>query len=280
MEHVGKRNPILSTAGAILLEPHPEDSRESIDEHSLVLAGLNSVFDLQQFKIPRRPLSLGKIPGHEALLLVEDRGVPRVTDLPIRFPGSNYRLPAELGQFESLVQRIANFESRINPRIHDEYYAYLTVHQGFVEAGARQRPSPCHVDGFQGARFPIKERCNHSYVISNAVPTNYYVQPFDLDQLDISKHNVFWELNRQVELANAVHVWQPEPYELILMDCYCVHRGAVAANRVWRTFVRISFEVRKFDHIDNTHNPLFAYDWPLEDRHIEKLGLTLWQPSS
>lgn len=270
--------PLLSADGAIFIDPNPDESKEPIDLASPVIAGLNSIFDLGQFKLARRPFSLGRLSVVEAELLVADRQVPKITDLPIKFPGSNIRLPGVYAQFAPTVRRIANFERRVNPRCYDEYYCYLTVQQGWVKAGLRQRPSPCHVDGFQGRRVRPKVRCNHSYVVSNAVPTIYHVQPFDLDHLDEARHNFFWEMNRQVELVNGVNAWTPSNNEIVLMDCYCVHRGGVALVDVFRTFVRISFEVRIFDHIDNGHNPLFAYDWPLVDRHIEKLGLSIWQP--
>lgn len=268
----------LSIEGAIFLDAHPSDSQEPIDRQSPVIQCVNSMFDLAQFKRPRRPHSLGVLPADVSGLLVQDLGAHKISDLPIKFPGSNFRIPGRYAQCVPLIHRIANFEQRLNPTCFDEYFCYLTFHQGWVEKGKRQRPSPCHVDGFQGARFRPKVRCNHSYVVSNAVPTVYHEQGFDLDHLDDAKHNFFWEMNRQVELAGGKHAWMPVDNELVLMDCYCVHRGGEAVERVWRTFVRVSFEVRIFDHVDNGKNPLFAYDWPLVDRHIEKLGLAIWQP--
>ncbi len=276
-ERKDKSSSLFSVDGAILLDGYGEQSREPIDVNSPVIADLNSVFDIRRFRIPRRPTSLGMLSTHEAGLMIADFVPGKVTDLPIKFPNTGFRIPREFGQFGPLIQRIANFERRINPR-YDEYYCYLTVHQALVARGLRQRPSPCHVDGFQGARWQPKVPCNHSYVVSNALPTVYHAQAFELDHLDDAKHNFFHELNRQVEVNGGAHWWQPQSNELVLMDCYCVHQGACATEDVWRTFVRVSFEVRIFDHMDNGHNPLFTYDWPLVDRHIGKLGLSIWSP--
>jgi hypothetical protein len=270
--------PPLSRDGGIVFWAEPDASAETIDLHSPVIQCLNTTFDLAQFKSPRRPFSLGVLPADEAALLNADLGAPRVTDMPVRMPGSPFRVPRELAQVVPVLKRSANFERRINLRCFDEYYCYVTFQQGWVLPGKAQRPSPCHVDGFQGARWRPKRRCNHSYTIASELPTMFFEQPIDLDALDDSRHNFFLEMDRQVSITGGAHAWQPQPNELVLMDCYCVHHGAVATIKVWRTFVRISWEVRIFDHVDNTHNPLFLYDWPLADRHIQGLNLVAWTP--
>jgi hypothetical protein len=81
-----------------------------------------------------------------------------------------------------------------------------------------------------------------------------------------------------VALTNSQFVWQPESYELVLMDCYCVHRGVEAKQRLFRTWVRLSFEVRIFDRLGNAHNPLFSYDWAMVPRDIEELNLEAFDP--
>jgi len=63
------------------------------------------------------------------------------------------------------------------------------------------------------------------------------------------------------------------------MDCYSVHRGDVAPERVYRTWIRLSFEVRIFDRLGNAHNPLFNYDWEMVPRDIEALGLVPFDPN-
>jgi hypothetical protein len=58
-----------------------------------------------------------------------------------------------------------------------------------------------------------------------------------------------------------------------MIDAYTVHRGTEATEATFRTWMRLSFEVRKFDRLGNAHNPLFAYDWAMVPRDIEGLGL-------
>lgn len=272
--------PQFSSEGGVCFEGVAELNTAPIPTDSPIVQTLNEPFNLAHFKTPRRPVSLGILPPEERKILRRSNGAPRTLDMPIKFPGSDFRIPKELAAYAPIIRRVANFERAVNPRCYDEYYCYLTIDMGMVDPGQLQREAPCHVDGFQGARWQPKVRGNHTYTVSNAIPTNYYVQPFDFDELDESKHDFFWEMNYQVAATNSAHAWQAENYELTMMDCYSVHRGSQADHRVFRTFVRISFEVRVFDRLGNAHNPLFAYDWPMVPRDIEALKLVPFHSDS
>ena len=278
--------PILSSEGPDI-EPHLGSAQRSeapfIDADlpslppSPILESLNRPFDLAQFLIPRAPLSLGFLPEDQRTAFARP-GMPRTLDLPIKFPGSAFRLPAEFAQLAPVVQWVADWEARINPACYDEYYCYLTVDQGRVRPGMLQREAPCHVDGFQGARWQPKVRANHTYTLTDKLPTVYYPQPFDFSALDEAKHNFFWEMNRQVALTRSAHAVRPAPFELTLMDAYTVHRGDEAREETERTWVRLSFEVRVFDRLGNAHNPRFRYRWDMVPRDIEGLGLVAFDP--
>lgn len=268
--------PSFTSAEGVALQPHPEENQAPIPPEAPILQTLNTVWDVRNFLTPRRPVSLGVLPPD--IHSVFAPGMPRTLDMPIKFPGSDFRLPMEFVQLSPLVQQIADYEAAVNSDCYDEYYCYLTVDQGQVAAGKLQREAPCHVDGFQGARWNPKVRCNHTYTVSDKLPTIYYVQPFHLEQLDEAKHNFFWEMNRQVAQTNSAYAWQPDPYELTLMDCYTVHRGGEAPEPMFRTFLRFSFEVRIFDRLGNAHNPMFRYNWPMVPRDIEGLNLTAFDP--
>ncbi len=250
-----------------------------LPEDSPVLQDLGTVWDLEQFKRPRRPVQLGLVPEAERARIAAP-GMPRTLDLPIKFPGSAYRVPREFLQLHWLIQRVADLEARFNPRCHDEFYCYMTVDQGTVPAGNLQREAPCHVDGFQGARWTPKQRINHTYTLTDCLPTVYYEQPFDFSALDPARHNVFWEMNRQVAATRSAHAWRAAPWELTIMDAYTVHRGAPAPIETQRVWVRLSFEVRVFDRLGNAHNPLFRYAWEMVPRDIEGLGLVAWDPDT
>lgn len=242
-------------------------------EHPIV-ADLNSVWDNHKFMTPRTPISLGMMTEAErAVFSTPD--LPRVLDMPIKFPGSNFRIPKAYEQFRGVIERIAHYEAALNATSMDEYYCYLTVDQSWVEPDTLQREAPCHVDGFQGARQE-KTKINHTYVVTDQVPTSYYVQPFDLAHLDETKHNFFWEMNKIVAEDNSAHAWQPAVNEINLIDAYTVHRGSEATERVYRTWIRLSFEVRVFDRLGNAHNPLFSYDWEMVPRDIEGLNLVAY----
>jgi hypothetical protein len=64
------------------------------------------------------------------------------------------------------------------------------------------------------------------------------------------------------------------------MDANCVHRGSEATELTFRTWIRLSFEVRKFDRLGNAHNPMFQYDWPMVKRDIESLNLVAYDETS
>lgn len=272
--------PTLSAENPIIFSPCASNNKIVIPTDHLVITDLNKPFDLKHFKNPRKPISLGILPDSMAQEMAADRGVDRTLDMPILMPGTDVRLPGRFGQIEPLLRLIFDYEAAINPQFYKEYYCYLTFDQRFVKAGTLQREAPCHVDGFQGARWKPKHRGNHSYTISNLFPTAYYPQVFDFDQLDDTKHNFFWEMNRQVALTNSANVWYPQPFELTLMDCYSVHRGTEATYDALRVFIRVSFETRIFDRLGNAHNPLFDYEWEMVPRDIEQLNLVAFDETS
>lgn len=265
--------PKLSSSGfEIVADPTLNTAPIPSAMDSPIIADLNSIWDFQKFKTPRIPVSLGFLTNAERFEFSKS-GAPRTLDMPIKFPGSNFRIPAELAQFRGTIERVAHFEAAINPDCFDEYYCYMTVDQGLVRPNTLQREAPCHVDGFQGARWPNKVRINHSYVVGDRLPTTYYPQAFDFDALDEALHNFFWEMNRQVANNHSAGAFRPGDCEIGLIDAYTVHRGSEAQTETFRTWIRLSFEARQFDRLGNAHNPLFQYNWPMVPRDIEGLGL-------
>lgn len=271
--------PVFTAEGGVRFDGSAELNQVAVPQDSPIIQCLNQPFDRAHFKTPRRPVSLGLLTPAQLRVLRTKGDAQRTLDMPIKFPGSDFRLPKELARYAEIIKRVANFERAANPHCFDEYYCYLTVDMGYVEPGQLQREAPCHVDGFQGARWTPKVRGNHTYTVSNAVPTAYYMQPFDLDALDEAQHDFFWEMNRQVAETGEQFAWHAQDGEITLMDCYTVHRGTQASKRIFRTFVRISFEVRIFDRLGNAHNPMFSYDWPMVKRDIEALNLVAFDPN-
>lgn len=225
---------------------------------SLIVQNSNEVWNLRNFNSVRKPIVIGSFASWKKL--------PRILDLPIKIYDSEYRLPEEVRSVQDLVQNVANFEHEINPAIN-KYCCYLTTDQGWVEPGETQRRKGCHVDGFQGARIQPKQMINRSYIVSDRLPTVFYPHPFKTDHLDESIHNFFLDFDRQ---ANENLAWRSNPNEVVLSDAYMVHRSDVAKERIFRTFVRISYDTRRFDRLGNTHNPLFDYNWEMIPRDVQK----------
>ena len=226
------------------------------------LAELNMVWNFKRFQKPRMPVTTGMVADQARF--VEPSGL-RILDLPVKFPGTNYRIPHECRQFVEVIMQIVNCEVTINP-LTDLFYAYLTVDQDPVKKGFTQRKPGLHVDGFQGVRIQPKLPIDHSYIVSDRYPTVFYTHGFDVEHLDESAHNFFLEFDEQ---AQEEITWKPQPFQICLINAYQVHRSDYAIKNSDRTFVRLSYTLRQFDRLGNTHNPLFDYDWEMVPRDMQ-----------
>jgi hypothetical protein len=77
------------------------------------------------------------------------------------------------------------------------------------------------VDGFQGTRVTPKVTIDHSYVVSNVLPTVFYLQQFNLNKLNPASDNYFLELDKQAQSSSE---WRPKAFEIVLFDAYTVDR--------------------------------------------------------
>lgn len=274
--------PVLDTVEPVVLRAQPYSGHIARD--ASVVVDIGSVWDLDRFRIARSPVSCGVLSSEE-LALFSQPGAPRVLDLPVKIPDvDEVRLPRALRQFAPTVQRLIDIESAINPDAR-AWFAYLTIDHGDVEPGTMQRDAPVHSDGFVGARLQsLHLRINHSFVVSDALPTAFFVQPFDFSGLHLDTHNFFLEMSAQVKATREQHRLQHARGEIVLMDCYCAHRGVenTTTHSVRRTWLRLSFEERRrvYDRLGNTPNPLFDRQWPLVERDVEQLGLVSFRSES
>jgi hypothetical protein len=280
LEHVasyGKHYvvPVFDTVDPVVLRASPYTG--NIPRNEPVVVDIGSVWDLDRFRTARAPVSFGMLSSEERALFSQP-GAQRVLDLPVKIPDvDEVRLPRALRQFAPTIQRLITIEAAINPHAR-EWFAYLAVDHGDVEPGTMQREAPVHSDGFLGARFQsLQLRINHSFIVSDALPTAFFVQPFDFSGLDLNVHNFFIEMSAQVADTDERHRLQHAPGEVVLMDCYCAHRGVenTGTHAVRRTWLRLSFEERRrvYDRLGNTPNPLFDLRWPMVERDVKQLGL-------
>lgn len=220
-----------------------------------VLKSMNTVWDLAQFHTARRPWIVGSLPAGEL------QGLSSIVDMPVKFPGSDYRFPQDLEALCAVLRPLLDIEESINPNVK-EYYGYATLDTRNVRCGTTQRMPRAHVDGFQGARITPKVPIEHHYVFYDSIPTEFHWQPFALDNFDHSR-DVWDELSGQVMQEKTILF---PPNAVAFIDAYTVHSAVPAAEDQTRVFVRLSYSVRQLDRLGNTHNPMFDYDWKMVER--------------
>ena len=250
----------LTTLGSYGYTIRVRKWQEPIGNH-FIIDTVSSTFDKKNFSVAHTPIVIGEVHDEEKFSDIRDL---RVLDCPIKFPGiKEYRIPKPLNQFDEVIAKIASYEHAINPNI-DQFYAYLTVDQGRVEADECQRTPGCHVDGFQGARINPKRLINRSYIVYDRVPPVFYVQEFETEHLDEAKHDFFLSFDEQAKEDCAIRF---DPYSIILSNAYSVHRSDSVSYPIYRTFFRLSYDTVVFDRFGNTHNDMFDYDWNMITRN-------------
>ncbi len=249
-------------------EPDLSAARATVATNEPVLRDIDTPWDIRKHAEARQPVSLGMLMDTEHSSFVQPLPpfAGHLLDMPIKFPHTDVRVPGELASCIPVIRRIVDNEAQLNPS-YAEYYAYLSIHQGWVRPGQRQRETPAHVDGFQGPRWEKKHPANHSYLVSDTLQPDFYPVDFPLEHIDLNFDDIYAEFTRRIE--QGVTTWSPRDLELILMDCYCVHRSRIAQELVFRTWLRVSWETRVFDRLGNTHNPLFDYDWKMVARDTD-----------
>ena len=237
-----------------------------------IVQDLLAPWDLARMLKGRTPQKIGVIEARAAF----SRPSVSVLNLPIKMPGTDFRIPAELEQYREFLQKIIDDQVAVNPN-WSEFHAYLTVDSGFVKKGSYHRRPGIHIDGVQGSRYMQKLPPENTYSASDAVGTVFYAQPFDLRHIQADRDYIHGELERQADERNAV---QTANYGIYHWDSYSAHRAAVAEQDIARTFARVEFSKKVYDSVGDTVNPLFDYSWPRLPRpipyelnwHAEKLA--------
>lgn len=229
------------------------------------LNNINQLWNESNFEKINLPHNLFSLDATEIAAYSTGKDI-RILDMPIKFPGSDYKIPHELVALSPLIKKIVAHEHNINNDI-DNYYCYLTLDRRLVRSGNTTRKSGIHVDGFQGARLGEKLPVDHSYILSNVLPTLFYNQPFKVEkEWDKSCHNYFEGFEKQKRENNVIAYLANT---VLLMDAYCLHEAPVATIDTHRTFLRLSYTVREFDRLGNAHNHMFDYDWQMFPRDIQ-----------
>lgn len=226
-----------------------------IDEENIAYQSMFKPFSLNQYLYTRPPIDMG--------LLDEDMiNCPvNVLRMPLKYPksstfltdGSEYRIPYELSSLLPLIKRVAEYEAFINTN-HNDMFCHITFDHSEVKANEYHRFPGFHGDGIQGTKLTPKINVEHSYIVTTNPATEFCLQPFFLKHLDESKHNYFFEFDKQAKKENIL---RSLPNHLYLIDPYMVHRTPKIKKNVARTFVRITYAHTELQHPKNTYNPLF-----------------------
>lgn len=225
-------------------------------------AVLNTPFNKKRFRRAGVFRNIGKINSRFDNLSI------RCLDLPIKMAGSKeYRIPTEFNQFLEVISNAISFEVAHNEDLVN-FYAYLTIDQSQTKIGDTHRNAGLHVDGFQGARINPKVWCDRSYIICDCDTPSFYNQSFEtVENMDDNTQNVFHEFDKTAHYSSEIRCI---PYCIYMMDCYAVH-GANKSISSNRTFVRLTFSVREFDRLGNSHNNCFNYNWKMIERNISQI---------
>jgi hypothetical protein len=231
--------------------------REKIDENHFIIKTVHRSFDKALHYFPHTPIVIGEVIS--ATKFSRKNNI-RVLDMPIKFPDlPDYRLPKELEQFDEVIAKMISYEHKINPHVN-QYYAYLTVDQMEVPKDTYHRRPGCHTDGFQGARVKYKLPVSRTYISYDRSSPIFYPQGFKTDHLDEATDNFFLSFDEQADETAAITF---DPYQILVMGAYTVHKSEKVNYDMYRTFVRLHYDTQVFNRFGNTHNPLFSYNWQM-----------------
>ena len=215
-------------------------------------AVLNTDFSLNYLKEKNEPEQLGFWYPHNSMEF------PRLLHYMIKGKGSNVISFAEAGICEILVGVLFETAQKygVNPV---DRYIYVTIDKGNVKKGESLRSPGWHIDGLQGDEVSVKYPGDLQVIWSNDLPTEYISHPFEVDHLDISKHNVFDALAQQVREDDVERF---KPYGVNAHSSYLVHRSAIATEDIYdRKFVRVSMSNIPITSVKMTRNPAIIYDY-------------------
>lgn len=239
----------------MLLKVAIQNSSLSLPSVHKLREQVNREFDLSQLSTSNEPIWT-----HNFSLPVDFPREQRVNHFMIKSPVSCM----ELDQFNNTP--IAEFVNlclieakRLGLSIEDRYI-YLTLDQGKVNKSQTLRDPGWHIDGLQGEEVPVKKLADFQFIWTNALPTVFAVKPFNIDGIDLSKHNVFTWVSRQIEEKEDTIISFP-PGAVVLMNQYHVHRASEAHESLFRTFIRLSFTQTPVTSIKMTVNPSIQYNY-------------------
>ena len=227
------------------------------------------VWDVSEFANVNLPEVVGKV---DPATFAQFNGI-RVLDMPIHMPKQGWAIPKELAQFIEPIQLAIQSEMEFGEL--EDYYVYITVDQKVVHEGKTGRRAGAHSDAYiesAGAQVDLTHKTadvianeggevSHTYVICDKFSTEFFDVPFPLTNTSCEG-----SLKTFDEIADASPAVTYDPFTLLRMDPYVVHRCVICTETTERTFVKISVSRKRYARKGNTVNKAFTYDWHLSAR--------------
>lgn len=217
------------------------------------------------YRIPRKAILTGIVADADQF---SKPGRPHVNmnNMVVKLPGSDeVYIPLVVTQFTNTIQQTIDYEYSINESAKD-YYAYITIRQGWVRAGKTQSHPSIHVDGLQGAKYPKKLPPGRCYFVADGIPTRFFYHPFDFSGYSVDEYDYRTLMALQAKVNQSYLI--DKPYGIYLIDPYMVHQPTVASRETFRTFLRLQFTQKQFVKTDDMDNPMLQYRSRKEGPHV------------
>lgn len=223
-------------------------SRLQIDPNHPSYHDHDKIFSQEKFKYPYLPLYLGEYQFNYDLKNTDIN----VLRLLIRQNSSllNIELPKEIEFAEDFIIKQINYHWNFYPE-NRNCFIYLTIRCCTAQTCYYDNAKSWHIDGFQGTKL-TRHIPEQQIFWSNVNPTEFLLQPFFIDGLDPSKHNIHGYFQNN---ANDDLIYKGIEQGVYLINPYNIHRASKDNYLGNRIFVRLTFSPVVIDDPTNTLNP-------------------------
>ncbi len=189
--------------------------------------------------------------------------------LPVRMPGSDFRLPPNLDFMRAALWRAVSdcWVASVHPNRWLPY-VYVSAVRGFATPGNPLNRPGWHCDDFGGEDI--------NYIWSDRYPTRFLQLaegsgvklgiPAD-DQESMTAFD--WLAANASKSYPELSIETYPDSTILRLDPYVIHTTPVIpAPGGMRSFFKISLSEHRYNLRGNSHNHLFDYDWPMHDRAV------------